>query len=71
MNGLLAYTMPSAMDLFSSPAKPFTYFDFNGVNVPVKNFFTFDLTITNSQERLKCSSAYKDCKVTYNEDFTP
>ena len=37
MSGLLGYTVPSAIDVFSNSKKSYTYYDFNDVTLPSAN----------------------------------
>jgi len=34
IGGILSWTLPSAMDIYSSPQKKYTYYDFDNVKLP-------------------------------------
>lgn len=79
--GKVAWTLPSAMDIFSSPLKQYTYFDFNNQPdglagaYPSKNggvdFLTFDISIASMEYSPPCYSVFANCHFTYNQRYTP
>jgi len=58
MSGMLAYTVPSLPEIFSTPKKSYNYYDFNDVTLPsanahplpAPNLVNFEVTVQNSDE---------------------
>jgi hypothetical protein len=78
LNGLLAYTVPSAIDVFSNSKKTYNYYDFNDVTLPSPNgrvggpnLLNFDVSVQNGEEYLQCSSKWGACRIRYDEIYTP
>ena len=43
--GILAWTLPSAMDIFSSPQKKVDYYDFDNFNFPSASNLEFEVSV--------------------------
>jgi hypothetical protein len=78
MNGMLAWTVPSAMEIFSSSKKTFTYYDFNDVTLPAAanrptggNLLNFEVSVQNPEETLICKTKWGNCQIRYDEQYTP
>ena len=77
--GLLGYTVPSAMSIFSTPTKKYTYDDFNTEVLPgayartdgAQSYVNFDLKIENSERSIACPTTFGNCRITYNQAYTP
>lgn len=78
MSGLLAYTVPSAIDIFSNTKKTYTYYDFNDLTLPSangratgQNLLNFEVSVQNGEGTLACTSKFGNCRVRYDEVYTP
>jgi hypothetical protein len=79
--GKLAWTIPPAAEIFSTPTKKYSYFDFNNLPgglpgaYPSPNggidYLTFDITITSLEYSPPCVTSFGRCHITYNQRFTP
>jgi hypothetical protein len=71
---MLAWTVPSAMDVYGTGKKTkYTYYDFDS-KLPWTTTFDFDVSVTNSETTaapLACSSKWGNCKIRYDEVYTP
>ena len=84
--GILAYTLPSAMDIFSTPSKQYDYFDFNdrpgGLPKPADNniyrndYIEFQIQVVgedkeSEEPELECGGYWRNCHLWYHQHFTP
>jgi hypothetical protein len=72
--------VPAAWEIFKTPKKSFTYYDFNNVVLPgawskpsgQTSFLTFDVSVNDASEvPLKCASKWGNCRIQYNQRYTP
>jgi gamma-glutamyltranspeptidase len=78
MNGILAWTVPSAMEIFSSAKRTYTYYDFNDASLPAAvskssgiSLVNFEISVVNSDETLLCKTKWGACRIRYDESYTP
>lgn len=81
MGGLLGYTVPSLIDIFSNEKMTYNYYDFNDETLPSANphsatsnlvsYSVFEVTVQNSDEQLACPTKWGKCRIIYNELATP
>jgi hypothetical protein len=80
--GLLGWTIPAAADIFSTPTRQYTYFDFNNLpnGLPGAypspsggvNYLTFGLSVSSGDDSPPCYDPnFTRCAFTYNQRFTP
>lgn len=78
-NGLLAWTVPPAADIFSTPRRTYTYDDFNDYTLPAAvtrtsgvSVLSFELTLkTSTQSSIGCATKGGYCRIRYDEQSTP
>ena len=80
MAGILAYTVPSAAEIFSTPLLTRDYYSFDGRQAPFAgvdpsglgpNLINFEVTVQNGQEIMRCPTKFNQCRLRYDEAFTP
>jgi len=67
MAGILAYTVPSVSEIFSTPAKPRDYYSFDGQTLPFAgappagvgpNLINFEVRVQNGNEIIRCPTKF-------------
>lgn len=83
IGGMLAYTVPSVMDIFSTGTKKYTYYDFNDSTLPSANphpapapfGLVFELSVKvpggTGEESIICKTKWGNCRIRYDETYTP
>jgi len=83
IGGMLAYTVPSVLDVFSSTGtKKYTYYDFDDSTLPSANphaapapyGLVFELSVkvpSAVEEILICKTKWSNCRIRYDEVYTP
>ena len=76
---MLAYSVPSVIDIFSTATKKYTYYDFNDSTLPSANphpapapyGLVFDVSVKVGDETLICKTQWSNCRIRYDEVYTP
>lgn len=79
IGGMLAYTIPSALELFSNSKKMYNYYDFNDVTLPAASprsapavtMLAFEVSVKVGEETIVCPTKWGACRIRYEETFTP
>ena len=59
------------MEVFGNEQKKHTYYDFDGVTLPIGTSLTFDVKLQNPERSIACAGEYGSCRITYSQTFTP